>query len=53
MCGMDVYEDAEECPLCGEFFTRQTGEAWRGKPTWWIVLGLVGIIAVIMMLLPF
>jgi len=53
MCGMDVYEDAEKCPLCGEFFTRQPGTAWRGKPMWWIVLGLLGIIAVILMLLPF
>jgi hypothetical protein len=53
MCGMDVYEDAEKCPLCGEFFSRQPGEAWRGKPMWWIVLGLLGIIAVILMLLPF
>jgi hypothetical protein len=53
MCGMDVYEDAEQCPLCGEWFTRQPGSAWRGKPMWWIVLGLLGIIAVIMMVLSF
>ena len=31
MCGMDVYEDAEKCPLCGEFFTRQPGEVRRDQ----------------------
>lgn len=22
-CGCDVYDDAEQCPLCGEYFTRE------------------------------
>lgn len=45
-CGADVYEDAEQCPACGEYITRDT-RAWSGKPAWWILLGLAGIIAVI------
>jgi len=22
-CGCDVYDDAEQCPLCGEYFSRE------------------------------
>jgi ribosomal protein S27AE len=45
-CGADVYEDAEQCPLCGEWFTRRL-TAWQGKPTWRIILGLLGMGAVL------
>lgn len=51
-CGMDVYEDAVQCPLCGEYFTRGS-RAWEGRPFWWMVLGLLGIMAVILMLTAF
>jgi hypothetical protein len=50
-CGMDVYEDAEQCPLCGEWMTRSL-RGWEGKPAWWIVLGLLGIGAVLWLLIP-
>lgn len=50
-CGADVYEDAEQCPACGEWMTSAT-RAWEGKPIWWIALGLLGIIAVILGFLP-
>ena len=48
-CGADVYEDADQCPKCGEFLISDT-RIWCGKPTWWIVLGLLGMIAVIALL---
>ncbi len=44
-CGADIYEDSEQCPVCGQYILSQTS-AWQGKPLWWIVLGLLGIAAV-------
>ncbi|MEN1681995.1 MAG: zinc ribbon domain-containing protein [Planctomycetota bacterium] len=43
-CGAEVYEDAVSCPVCGEYVTPST-DAWSGRPTWWVVLGLVGVVA--------
>ncbi len=45
-CRADVYEDAEQCPVCGEYITHSTS-VWADRPWWWIALGLAGIIAVI------
>ena len=50
-CGTDVYEEAEQCPACGEYIVHDT-RVWSGKPIWWILLGLAGIIAVILTFLP-
>ena len=48
-CGADVYEDAEQCPICGTYLIDDSN-VWTGRSTWWIVLGLLGIIAVILAL---
>ncbi|HYW80808.1 MAG TPA: zinc-ribbon domain-containing protein [Thermoguttaceae bacterium] len=48
-CGADVYEDAEQCPHCGTYIIAQTN-VWAGRPGWWIVLGLLGVVAVILAL---
>jgi hypothetical protein len=48
-CGADVYEDAEQCPVCGDYIVHAAG-VWSGKPVWWILLGLVGVVAVIVVL---
>ena len=48
-CGSEVYADAEQCPLCGEYLIRSS-RVWDGKPVWWVALGLAGILAVIMVL---
>jgi hypothetical protein len=48
-CGREVYEEADQCPACGEFFVPDT-RVWTGKPWWWAVLGLAGVIAVIIVL---
>jgi hypothetical protein len=45
-CGAEIYEDAEQCPKCGQYIVPDT-RAWSGKPLWWMLLGLVGIAAVI------
>jgi hypothetical protein len=49
-CGAEVYEDAVRCPACGAYSTHDT-HAQSGRPKWWIVLGLLGILAVILVLL--
>ena len=48
-CGAEVYEDALRCPACGDYVTAGAS-AWSGRPTWWIVLGLVGILAAVLAL---
>ncbi|MBN2473078.1 MAG: zinc-ribbon domain-containing protein [Pirellulales bacterium] len=48
-CGADVYEDAVQCPACGTYITHEAN-VWSGRPAWWIVLGLLGILAVILTL---
>lgn len=47
-CGADIYEDAEQCPICGNYVLHaSSGYLWKDRPSWWIVLGLLGILAVI------
>lgn len=48
-CGADIYEDAECCPLCGEYLV-QRHDVWAGRSPWWLVLGLAGVVAVILTL---
>jgi len=45
-CGIDVYEDAPQCPLCGEYLT-QDRSVWSGRPVWFTLLAVTGIVAVI------
>lgn len=48
-CGADVYEDANQCPACGMYLLADT-RVWSGRPLWWVVLGLLGILAGILAL---
>jgi hypothetical protein len=48
-CGAEVFDDAEQCPACGSYLIHDT-RVWSGKSIWWIALGLLGIIAVILAL---
>jgi len=50
-CGADIYEDAERCPVCGNYVVhRSSGYLWKNRPAWWIVIGLLGILAVVIVL---
>ena len=48
-CGSEVHELADCCPKCGEFIIEES-RPLQGKPTWYVLLGLAGIIAVILVL---
>ncbi len=48
-CGAEIYEDAEHCPRCGEYVTLR-GSLWAGRPIWWIILGILGILATLIVL---
>ena len=48
-CGAEVYEDAVCCPVCGTYITADNS-IWSGRPGWWILLGLLGILAVVVVL---
>lgn len=50
-CGGEIFEDAIRCPICGEYITTDT-RVWSGKPLWYILLALAGIIAVLAALTP-
>jgi len=45
-CGAEIYEEAEQCPSCGEYVTFDS-HPLSGRPKWWILLGLIGMAAVI------
>ncbi|MGY8767005.1 MAG: hypothetical protein ACKVH8_01075 [Pirellulales bacterium] len=45
-CAAEIYADADVCPQCGHFIIHGNS-AWKGRSTWWIVLGLLGMLAVI------
>jgi hypothetical protein len=48
-CGEQIYEEAERCPCCGEYVVHSS-RVWQGKPSWWILLGGLGIVATIIAL---
>ena len=48
-CGSTVYHDADVCPVCGEFLTT-TVSPLTSRPVWFVVLGLLGIVAVVLVL---
>jgi len=48
-CGAEVYEDCVQCPACGTYVTHDTNLG-SGRPMLWIVLGLLGIVAAVLVL---
>ncbi len=48
-CSAEIYEDAERCPVCGEYVVHGANP-WSGQPVWWVVLGLAGVLALILAL---
>lgn len=45
-CGAEVFAEAEKCPACGDWIVESPHTLDR-MPTWWIVLGLLGVAATI------
>jgi hypothetical protein len=45
-CGEEIYEESERCPYCGAYVVFDTS-VWSGRSTAWVVLGLLGVVAVI------
>lgn len=43
-CGAEVYEDAPACAVCGHYLTHDT-HPFTGKPAWWVILGILGMLA--------
>ncbi|MHB8898447.1 MAG: zinc ribbon domain-containing protein [Thermoguttaceae bacterium] len=50
-CSAEIYEDAELCPVCGQFIVSGGSNPWLGRSAWWILLGLLGVGAVLWVLL--
>lgn len=48
-CQADVYEEADSCPACGEYLI-DANEPLQSKPMWFVALGLLGILAVVLVL---
>ena len=48
-CGAEIYEDTPQCPFCGDYVV-QTSSGWSGRPSWWILLGLLGALATVLAL---
>jgi hypothetical protein len=44
-CLRSVYEDAERCPSCGAYLSREDAPARR---PWWMVLGVLICLAVVL-----
>ena len=44
-CRRPVYDDAEQCPSCGNYLSRE--DAPRRRP-WWLVVGVMVCLAVVL-----
>jgi predicted nucleic acid-binding Zn ribbon protein len=44
-CGAEIYDDAERCPECGHYQTRE--EASRAKTPLWIIVGAIICLAIV------
>ena len=52
-CGAVIYEDALQCPVCGQFVdfsARETDNPLAGRAWWWVALAAAGVVAVILAL---
>lgn len=48
-CGAEVYEEAERCPVCGNYIVHESN-VWSGRPLWWILLGGLGMLMAVLAL---
>ena len=48
-CGEEIYEEAEQCPYCGEYVVGDN-RVLASKPLWYAALALAGVVAVVVVL---
>ena len=48
-CGAEIYEEAQQCSVCGEYVLHDRSTL-GGKPGWYLLLGVLGVIAVVVVL---
>lgn len=48
-CRAQVFEDAEQCPSCGEYIVPNSGSraVMSNKSAWYIILAVLGVLAVV------
>jgi len=44
-CGEEIYEDADQCPSCGHYFTAASAPASSGSLWWWLLLAVAAGLA--------
>jgi hypothetical protein len=49
-CGVEVDEEANVCPACGDYIIPRIVLGSDARPMWYIALGMIGIIAVLLVL---
>ncbi len=47
-CGAEVYEDAPQCPSCGEYIVDGKPGPWAKQPKWFYFLMLVIVVILIL-----
>ena len=47
-CGEEIYSESERCTFCGAPVDLPGSAVWLGKPAWYVLLGMLGIIAVLL-----
>jgi zinc-ribbon domain len=50
LCGAEVYDDANVCSACGDYIVPKMVIGSEVRPMWYIALGTIGIIAVLLVL---
>ncbi len=45
-CGDEMYEDAPQCPHCGQYITAEDGH--REPKPWWIVAGVIACLVALL-----
>ena len=48
-CQAEIYEEAERCPACGWYVVIRNNQL-AGRPTWWLILGILGVTATLLSL---
>lgn len=46
-CGASIYDDSPRCPHCGTYLPTDVSPL-RGRPWWWLALGLAGVAATVL-----